>query len=237
MPTPTLIQNPTPFDGAFASATTAAKAFAGPSTNGDTIYVFATCGSDVTAATPTCVDDKAGGSNSYSLVNKFYVINVDSTMLLFKADNAGPATNVTVNYGGASVLLRTLHLAEFSNVAAGAEDTKTAGVRRAAGTTTITDNSMTTTVNGDLIFTMASGDAAVASAGAGNTLLDTTSSGPGWEYQVQATAAAIANTIVIASAVQCGIMSAAFKAAAGGAAARVPAKVYNRAAIRRASTY
>jgi hypothetical protein len=205
----TQVQSPTPFDSGFASATTASLSFGAAATVGNKVLVYATCGSDVTAATPTCTDDKSGGSNTYTLTHKFYVAGVDYTMLFFWADVAGAATTVTVNFGGASVLLRTLHLVEWSGLATGAEDVKTTGVRRAAGTTTITDNSMTTTVDGDAIFTMAAGDAAVTAAGSGNTLIDTTADNPGWEYQVQATAGAIANTIVIGSAVQCGVMSIA----------------------------
>jgi hypothetical protein len=64
-----------------------------------------------------------------------------------------------------------------------------------AGTTTPTDDSMTTTVNGDLIVSVCASDGSAVTAGAGYTLLGDTGIGPGWEYQVQSTAGAIAPTL------------------------------------------
>lgn len=216
------VQSPTPADSVFTGQSTQNVTFASALTSGSKLLAFGSTAVDVSASlTGGSCTDTAG--NTWTLVFTRYWANVGYTIALWWCDNTSTQASdqVTVNFGSSASFV-TLHVAEFTGLATGAHDVASAGANQSASTT-VTDASMTTTVDGDLIVSVVGSDGGVLTAGAGNTLIDTASgSAAAWEYRIQTTAGAIANTMTQGSAVQALIRSAAFKPDAGAAATPSP---------------
>jgi hypothetical protein len=225
-----LVQSVTGQDASGVNTVSSAT-FVSALTPGSKIVVFVE-----TSANTTCtITDTAG--NTYTQINAgiFNTQTGYKTIIAWADNTSSQAANKVTATWAATGAFRSAGISEWTGLATGAPDIFTTA-KNLAGTTTPTDDSMTTTVNGDLIVSVCASDGSAVTAGAGYTLLGDTGIGPGWEYQVQSTAGAIAPTLTLAPSAQSSIQSVAFKPSGAPAAARTKAKVYNRAAILRAST-
>lgn len=203
------------FDDGFAGGTTRATTYTSALTPGSKLICVAGIGANTTVT----FSDSVG--LSWTTVTSRFWANVGSVVAIGYADNPASSASsvvVTATYGTSGVF-RSGHIGEWTGLATGAPDTFTAGNNQTANTVA-SDVAMTTTVAGDLILTTAASDGATLTAGTGFTLIGfNASSSTGAEYQIQGSAGSITPTINQSSSVQCIVISAAFKAAAGGGAA------------------
>lgn len=209
------LQN-TAFDNGFTGGSTATVTYPSALTSGSKLIAFASIGANQSIT----FSDSAG--NTWNTLALKFNGNIPSAIAIGWADNTSSASGVvvTVTYG-ASGVSRTGGISEWTGLATGAPDVFTLG--NTATTTTITDLSMTTTVAGDLIIAASASDNGSQTAGSGFTMLDYNSStGSGWEYQIQSSAGSIAASIVQPTAGGAVIVSAAFKPSGGGGGPALP---------------
>lgn len=206
-----------PYDNGFTGGTSSTATFTSALTSGSKVIVACAVGANVALS----ATDSVG--NTYTSVTQRFWANVGSNIAILYADNTSSASSVvvTIAHGGGTQTLRAGSIQEWTGLATGAPDTFTAGANQ-TGNTTITDVSMTTTVAGDLIFTIATSDGSTLTAGAGFTLINFNSSSlNGSEFQIQGSAGSITPTFSQAAAVQGIIASAAFAPSGGGGATTV----------------
>jgi hypothetical protein len=221
------------FDRGFAGSTTSPVAFPNQLTPGSFLVATASVGANTTVTF-------SDGVNTWTTVTSRYWANVGSVIAIGWAQNASTAALTLTATFGASGSFGAIIISEWLGVASSSPvDVFTVGANVSASTSP-SDVSMTTTQNGDLVVSATISDGQDISAGSGNTLVQSNSTvtDQAMEYQVQATAGAIAMNWTLASAAQSIPISAAFKSATGSAPS-VPAKPVNttRAAVVRASTW
>lgn len=184
-----------------------AKAFGSNVGAGNTLIAFAT-------TDPNTTYTFSSPGDSWTTIGTFFNSTASQGIAIgFATGVTGGAKTVTVTYGAAGTF-NGLIISEFSG-AAGTVDVQTAG-RHNTSSTTPTDASMTTTVNGDLLMTVMNLDSsgATVSAGSGFTLSgsDNTNLLYG-EYQIQGSAGSIAATFGLSVGASNATLSAAIKPA------------------------
>jgi hypothetical protein len=204
---------------ASASATTITNTFASNVTAGNLLVAFG-CGN-----TGTTFTFSSTGSPTWVKLAQFTETggSGNDLSIAYCANCPSGATTVTLTFS-ASSSFRGLVIAEYSGAAtSGVLDQNTTGHETAA-TATPTDNSMTTTANGDLIVSalVFRNATSPASAGSGYSMIAVDqASGVGLDFgaedQIQSSAGSIAATFTLTTAsAASAIMSAAFKAATAG---------------------
>ena len=206
-------------DGGFGGAGTTTCTFPGACTSGSFLVALANVGTNQTHT----FSDSAG--NTWTTIGTIYDSFVDYTVAIGWAQNSSSSTiTVTDTHTSGTSKFRWLTVVEFSGVATSSPvDVTSGGKSITPATTTPTDNSMTTTAAGDLVVSVIGTDgAASCTAGSGFTLLAyTTGSSVGAEFQIQASAGAIAPSFTTSN-VRSVITSAAFLAAVGGGGPTTP---------------
>ena len=203
----TLVQNPTAANG---SGTTVAKAFGSNVTAGNMLVAFATTDHNTTHTFSSPGD-------VWQTVGTFFESGAGQSISIGVCFGAsGGAKTVTATFGTTGTF-NGIIIAEFSNSPAyTALDVNTPG-QHVTGGNPVTDASMTTTADGDLVVSCTIMDAGgvTVTAGTGFTLLtqDTTDLMSA-EFQTQSSAGSIAPTFNVSTAANAGIISAAFKAGA-----------------------
>lgn len=200
-----LVQNPAPANG---TGTSIAKAFSSNVTAGNTLVAFAT-------TDPNTTHTFSSPGDTWQTIGPFFESGAGQTISIGVCFNAtGGAKTVTCTFGATGIFLGII-IAEFSNTPAyTALDVKTTGQHVANGNP-VTDASMVTTANGDLVVSLTIMDSTgvTVTAGTGFTLLtqDTTDLMSA-EFQTQSSAGSIAPTFNVSANANAGIISAAFLA-------------------------
>jgi hypothetical protein len=203
----TLVQNPTAANG---SGTTVAKAFGSNVTGGNTLVAFATTDHNTTHTFSSTGD-------VWQTIGTFFETGAGQSISIGVCFNASSGAKTVTATFGTTGTFNGIIIAEFSNVPAySLPDVNTPGQHVTSGNP-VTDASMTTTADGDLIVSVTIMDAGgvTVTAGTGFTLLtqDTTDLMSA-EFETQSSAGSIAPTFNVSTAANAGIISAAFKTSA-----------------------
>ena len=212
---------------ATGSATTSVIAYGSNVAGTSLLVAVAYYGANTTC---TFTDDNGG---SWSTLGPFWDSGIGQAIAIGYAANHGAgATTVTATYGVSSSF-RTLQISEWAGAATTSVlDTNTTGQHNATSTTP-SDASMSTAINGELVVGGCGGGAGnAATAGTGFTVVQTDAvNGIFSEYQVQTTAGSISCAYNISPSQTTVTISAAFKpagGAAGGGRPVTPGRTWQR---------
>jgi hypothetical protein len=161
-------------------------------------------------------------SNSYTATTSTPFAGSSVQLGMFYLHNApsNASKNVTITNGTITAGFQEAWIAEFSGAATTSAFERDGTASFGGPSATINTPSLTTTNNGDVLVSCASGYAAISSANSPWTAIATAVNNQWAEYYVQATAGAQAVNYTQASSTNWDAIAAAFKAGAGAPACR-----------------